>query len=135
MALTDMDIVPGRLGLLVTLFLIFANVYNSVEGPTSRGFSFIEIWMLGMQMPILMGIFEYAALLAMKKYKKFDQMAAKKIDKWTFIGSTIYMVIFIILYWVAALTYRNIECYSNPLFYQKKGRMRLENSTLEADTT
>ena len=38
MALIDMDVVPGRLGLLVTLFLIFANVYNSVEGPTSRGF-------------------------------------------------------------------------------------------------
>ena len=130
-----MGIVPGRLGLLVTLFLIFANVYNSVEGPTSRGFSFIEIWMLGMQMPILMGIFEYAVLLAMKKYQKFDQMAAKRIDKWAFIGSTIYMVIFIISYWVAALTYRNNECYSNPLFNRKKGGMRLGNSTLEADTT
>ena len=31
----DPNIVPGRLGLLVTLDLIFANVYNSVEGPKS----------------------------------------------------------------------------------------------------
>ena len=62
-------------------------------------------------------------------------MAAKRIDKWTFNGSTIYMVIFIISYWVAALTYRNIECYSNPLFYQKKGGMRHGNSTLEVETT
>lgn len=131
-----MDIVPGRLGLLVTLFLIFANVYNSVEGPKSRGFSFIEIWMLGMQMPILVGIFEYAVLLAMKKYQKFDQKAAKIIDKWTFIGSAIYMVIFTISYWVAALTYRNNECYGHkPLFDKKLGGMKHGNSTLEADTT
>ena len=51
----DLDIVPGRLGLLVTLDLIFANVYNSVEGPKSRGFSYIEVWMVGMQIPIIVG--------------------------------------------------------------------------------
>ena len=51
----DLDVVPGRLGLLVTLDLIFANVYNSVEGPKSRGFSYIEVWMVGMQIPIIIG--------------------------------------------------------------------------------
>ena len=30
----DPQIVPGRLGLLVTLYLIMTNVYNSVEGLT-----------------------------------------------------------------------------------------------------
>ena len=49
------DVVPGRLGLLVTLDLIFTNVYNSVEGPKSRGFSYIEVWMVGMQIPIIIG--------------------------------------------------------------------------------
>ena len=51
----DHDIIPGRLGLLVTLDLIFTNVYNSVEGPKSRGFSYIEVWMVGMQIPIIIG--------------------------------------------------------------------------------
>jgi hypothetical protein len=51
----DIDIVPGRLGLLVTLDLIFANVYNSVKGPENRGFSYIEVWMVGMQIPIIVG--------------------------------------------------------------------------------
>ena len=51
----DPDIVPGRLGLLVTLDLIFANVYNSVKGPENRGFSYIEVWMVGMQIPIIVG--------------------------------------------------------------------------------
>ena len=53
----DIDIVPGRLGLLVTLDLIFANVYNSVKGPENRGFSYIEVWMVGMQIPIIVGKF------------------------------------------------------------------------------
>ena len=62
--------VPGRLGLLVTLDLIATNVYNSVVAPIQRGFSYIEIWMIGVQIPILVGILEYAILLALKKYYK-----------------------------------------------------------------
>ena len=61
--------VPGRLGLLVTLNLIVMNVYNSVNAPTKRGFSFIEVWMLGVQIPILVGILEYGMILSVRKYK------------------------------------------------------------------
>ena len=46
------------------------NVYNSVTAPTQRGFSYVEIWMLGVQIPILTGVVEYGILLAMKKYHK-----------------------------------------------------------------
>lgn len=31
------DIVPGRMGMLITLFLILINSYNSVDAPTDRG--------------------------------------------------------------------------------------------------
>ena len=48
------------MGMIVTLYLISANVYNSVEGPKNRGFTYIEIWMVGMRIPIVIGIFEYA---------------------------------------------------------------------------
>ena len=54
--------------MLITLNLIVTNVYNSVKAPAQRGFSYIEIWMIGVQIPILVGIFEYATLLALKKY-------------------------------------------------------------------
>ena len=54
--------------MLVTLDLIATNVYNSVKAPAKRGFSYIEIWMIGVQIPILLGILEYAILLALKKY-------------------------------------------------------------------
>ena len=54
----------------MTLDLIVTNVYNSVKAPAQRGFSYIEIWMIGVQVPILVGILEYATLLALKKYYK-----------------------------------------------------------------
>ena len=56
--------------MLVTLDVIATNVYNSVKAPAQRGFSYIEIWMIGVQIPILVGILEYATLLALKKYYK-----------------------------------------------------------------
>ena len=46
------EIVPGRMGMLVVLFLICTNIYSTVEGPSSRGFSYIEVWYIGMFMPM-----------------------------------------------------------------------------------
>ena len=51
------------MGLTVTLFLISFNVYNSVEAPPNRGLSYVDIWMLGMEFPILMAIVEYSMIL------------------------------------------------------------------------
>ena len=48
--------------------LILKSVYNSVNAPTHRGFSYIEIWMVGVEIPILIGIVNHGFLLAMKKY-------------------------------------------------------------------
>ena len=59
--------VPGRMGMIVTLYLISANVYNSVEAPAGRGFSYIELWMIGSQFPILLALFEYGFVLFLKK--------------------------------------------------------------------
>ena len=60
--------------MIVTLYLISANVYNSVDAPKVRGFSYIEIWMLGSQFPILLALFEYGFVLYFKKI-------AKKVDE------------------------------------------------------
>ena len=112
----------------MTLDLIATNVYNSVKAPTKRGFSYIEIWMIGVQIPILLGIFEYAILLALKKYwqgnfKKTvivsSQGSAKRmpsndiisnwedlerrIDKCTFVSALLFIIIFNIFYWFFAL--------------------------------
>ena len=116
--------VPGRMGMIVTLYLISANVYNSVDAPKVRGFSYVEIWMLGSQFPILLALFEYGFVLYFKKIaKKVDEQKnmmslddefvrakpdldeqIKKLDFATMIFSFVFFVLFAILYWTILLS-------------------------------
>ena len=66
--------VPGRMGMIVTLYLISANVYNSVEAPKDRGFSYIELWMVGTQFPILLALCEYGIVLYLQKVEQTSMM-------------------------------------------------------------
>mgnify|MGYP001195437232 FL=1 len=66
------DSVPGRMGLIVTLLLISSNVYNSVKAPTTRGFSYIDVWIIGSQAPIVFALFQYGFILLIIKYWKTD---------------------------------------------------------------
>jgi hypothetical protein len=95
----------------VTLYLISANVYNSVDAPKSRGFSYIEIWMFGSQFPILLALLQYGFVLFLKKVvklsnqnetKKFEEKI-KLLDLATMIFSFCCFVIFASVYWVVAL--------------------------------
>ena len=78
----DPDVVPGRMGLLVTLFLISSNTYNSLNIPQDRGFSNIEIWLIGTQGNILVALIEYAFILACKKYS--FKIYASKVGEYLF---------------------------------------------------
>ena len=60
--------VPGRMGMLVTIFLIVTGIYNSVQTPSSGEFSYIEIWYIGIQIPIVFALLEYGIMLAALKY-------------------------------------------------------------------
>ena len=66
------------MGMIVTLYLISANVYNSVEAPKARNFSLIEIWMLGTQFPILLALFEYGIILHLKKLSNMTNTVYQK---------------------------------------------------------
>ena len=99
------------MGLLVTLYLISANTFNSMKAPLNRGFSYVEIWAVGVQIPILMAIFEYGVVLGMMKYKKGDEIdkielayKIKKIDMWSLVASGIFIILFDIIYWTIAFT-------------------------------
>ena len=100
-----------------------------MKAPFGRGFSYIEIWLLGIQIPIISAIVEYGILLTMKRMHKnensqvkiqviysgnqtqigqktiwdLDQIG-KTMDKWSFISSLSFIIIFIIVYWSVALT-------------------------------
>ena len=60
--------------MIVTLYLISAIVYNAVDAPRARGFSNIEVWMLGAQFPILLALCEYGFVLYLKKYASKNQI-------------------------------------------------------------
>ena len=100
------------MGMVVTLYLISANVYNSVDAPRTREFGYIEIWMFGSQFPILLALLEYGFVLYLKKVVKIsDQNETKKFDekiKMLDMGSMIFsfccFMIFASVYWVVALT-------------------------------
>ena len=78
--------------------------------------------MIGVQIPILVAIFEYTIILAMKKYQsskgnsvtinvghhktneKCDWILfSNKVDKWTFFGTLVFTVTFNIICWSVAL--------------------------------
>ena len=104
--------------MIVTLYLISANVYNSVDAPKNSGFSFIEIWMIGTQIPILLALCEYGFVLHLKKITKNleDQVEAmeqndsgqsldekiKKLDYASLIFTLLYFIIFVTVYFVVA---------------------------------
>ena len=100
------------MGMIVTLYLISANVYNSVDAPKNRGFSYIEIWMLGTQFPILVALLEYGFVLLLKKVIKLSdenetkifEENIKKLDLATMIFSFCSFMIFASIYWFVALT-------------------------------
>ena len=88
---------------MVTLYLIASNTYASVKGPTNRGFSYIEIWMTGVQISMLMAIIEYGIILAIRKDKKISNdidEICRKMDLFTFFASLTFIVLFNIVYWV-----------------------------------
>ena len=86
------------MGMIVTLYLISANVYNHVDAPRGRGFSYIEIWMLGSQFPILLALFEYGLILLFKKIDKKSDMQIKKFDFAAMIISFLIFLTFSLVY-------------------------------------
>ena len=96
--------VPGRMGLLITLYLITFNVYGSISSnmaPPERGFSYIEVWMTGVLITIGSAILELFFILAIKRCDKFsnpDRMV-KTIDFMSLVITFISFFCFVIFYW------------------------------------
>ena len=106
------EIVPGRMGMLVILFLIYTNIYATLDGPSSRGFSYVDVWYVGMFLPIIMAITEYAIILAIMKYRTeneyntivFGKITLKRliahIDVVSMCLSLMFMIVFVSLYYL-----------------------------------
>ena len=92
--------------MIITLCLISFNVYNAVDAPPSRGFSYIEVWMVGMEIPIIFALLEYSLILGFKRcthqnkkcFGKIEEKAAQ-IDSISCIATIIYISAFSLSYW------------------------------------
>merc|ERR1719350_2563500 len=63
--LIPMDVIPGRMALLVTLFLVLVNIFNNVttNTPKAEGLTAIEAWMLACILFVFGALVEYAVIL------------------------------------------------------------------------
>ena len=91
--------VPGRLGMIVTLLLISTNTYNALDAPSDRGVSYIEIWMIGTILPILIALLEFGLLLTLDKIGYTKNM--KLWDLGAAIIVFIFHLVFQLYYWIS----------------------------------
>ena len=59
------DQVPGRIGLLVTLFLVATNIFNTIidVSPNTEGMTAISSWMIAYMFFVFLALLEYAVIL------------------------------------------------------------------------
>ena len=98
------------MGLLITLCLINFNIYGSVGStlaPPKRGFSYIEVWMVGVITTISVAIIEYFSILALKRRNTFSNQdkITEKIDFISFILNLVFFMFFVLIYWMKGLEY------------------------------
>ena len=97
--------VPGRLGVLVTLYLLLINLYKSLSVPSKIGYGYIDHWFILSQVPVLIAIVEYGFILAWGKYciqvlglQIWHKHALKIIDLTTFGVNFVYLLVTILAY-------------------------------------
>merc|ERR1719192_2776045 len=59
------DVIPGRMALLITLFLVLVNIFNTVttNTPKAEGLTAIETWMLSCLLFVFGALVEYVIIL------------------------------------------------------------------------
>ena len=103
------EVVPGRMGLLITTYLIASNVYGSLDAPPSRGFSNIEVWITGVQCNILLAIVEYLFVLCLMRceiklpFGFSVRKCIKIIDAIFFTLSLVFFISFNYFYWTSIM--------------------------------
>ena len=69
-----------RMAMLLTILLISTTIYVAVEAPPKRGMSYIEIWIIGMQIPTLIAIFETGYVLLQYRRQQKLQESIQTMD-------------------------------------------------------
>ena len=117
------DVVPGRMALLITIYLVLANTGNSARenSPTSGETTLIDIWLQICQAFVALALFEYALLLHKIRRQKYASVLEngngqditllttnkliKRIDDISIILFPLVFVLFAIIYATIIISY------------------------------
>eukprot|EP00093_Oithona_nana_P008850 08850.XXX_313244_316909_1 [CDS] Oithona nana genome sequencing. len=74
------EVVPGRMALLVTLFLVLVNIFNTINNisPNVEGMTAISMWMIACIFFVFGSLMAYATLLYFLSVKKKLQLVKKR---------------------------------------------------------
>ena len=108
------EMVPGRMALLVTLFLVLTEIYTNVanQSPVSNSINQLSVWMITCIFFVFGALMEYAGLLFVRYQSYIDPDEAfknsslmKTIDLFFFTTFPIIFLIFNVTYWLQAYLY------------------------------
>jgi len=74
------DVVPGRMTLLITIFLVLVNIFNTITTniPKAEGLTAIEAWVIGCVLFVFGALIEYAGILLQMKMRASASMIFQK---------------------------------------------------------
>jgi divalent metal cation (Fe/Co/Zn/Cd) transporter len=78
------EVVPGRMAMLITLFLVLINIFNSVTAisPNVEGMTAISAWMIVCILFVFAALAGYAYLVRTKegREKEEEELSAKSLN-------------------------------------------------------
>ena len=93
----------GRLGVLVTLYLLLVNNYKQLKTPSKLGYGYVDEWFILIQMPVLVAILEYGFILVWKRYSRhlvrqitLQKYLVKALELLTFLLVLVYLVVIMV---------------------------------------
>jgi len=74
------EVVPGRMALLVTLFLVLTNIFNTITNvsPNVEGMTAIASWMIACMFFVFLALLEYATILYFQLIRRKFQLVKKR---------------------------------------------------------
>jgi hypothetical protein len=72
--LVNPEVIPGRMTLLVTIFLVLINIFNTIQtnSPKAEGLTAIEAWVIACIIFVFGALGEYTVILLKIKLKKIS---------------------------------------------------------------
>jgi hypothetical protein len=90
--LINPEVIPGRMTMLVTLFLVLINIHNTIQtnSPKAEGFTAIKTWVIACIIFVFGAMLEYSAILLLLKLEKMECGPYAKVTAFGLLVLVIY---------------------------------------------